>query len=77
MHFHCRAATLLHCMAGYTLFSQIDMKCGYHQVEILESHMKRTLGHPGKNRSLSAHFNDHRPFYAIRHGFSKQELTAR
>lgn len=37
-----RVEDLLDCMSGNTFFSDIDMKSGYHQVEILESHKERT-----------------------------------
>lgn len=37
-----RVEDLLDCMSGNTFFSHIDMKSGYHQVEILESHKERT-----------------------------------
>lgn len=37
-----RVKDLLDCMPGNSFFSHIDMKSGYHQVELLESHKERT-----------------------------------
>lgn len=37
-----RVEDMLDCMAGNKYFSTIDMKSGYHQVEILEEHKERT-----------------------------------
>ena len=35
-----RIEDILDCLAGNKFFSTIDMKSGYHQVEILKAHMK-------------------------------------
>ena len=37
-----RMEDMLDCMAGNKYFSTVDMKSGYHQVEILEEHKERT-----------------------------------
>jgi hypothetical protein len=37
-----RIEELLDCCAGSKFFSVLDMKSGYHQVEILEQHKERT-----------------------------------
>ena len=37
-----RIEELLDCLGGSTFFSVVDMKSGYHQVEILEQHKERT-----------------------------------
>lgn len=51
-----RIEELLDCLSGNKFFSHIDMKSGYHQVEIYEDHKERTafsvgpLGFLGYNR---------------------------
>jgi hypothetical protein len=37
-----RIEELLDCLSGNRFFSVIDMKSGYHQVEIFEDHKERT-----------------------------------
>lgn len=37
-----RIEELLDCLSGNKFFSHIDMKSGYHQVEIYEDHKERT-----------------------------------
>jgi hypothetical protein len=38
-----RIEEILNCLAGNQYFSVIDMKSGFHQVEILEEHKERTI----------------------------------